>query len=67
MTSTPDPAFDGQCAFAVSVGKLGVEGSADHQLADGDTTYYFKNGVARFLWRVLPGREAKAAAAWQAS
>lgn len=57
-------AFDGQCAFALSTGKVGVAGSTKHQLVDDGTTYYFKNGAARFLWRALPGRSDKAAAVW---
>ena len=58
------PEFDGQCAFAISTGKRGVAGSAKHQLADDGKTYYFKNGAARFLWKVLPGRAAKADTVW---
>jgi hypothetical protein len=56
--------FDGQCAFAVSVGKTDVDGSPSHRLEDGDKIYYFKNGAARFLWKVLPDRSAKATEAW---
>ena len=65
-TSEPSLAFDGECAFAVSTGKRDVKGSPKHQLTSGDTTYQFSNGAARFLWRVLPGREEKADAAWTA-
>ena len=67
MNTTPTTvAFDGECAFAVSLGKDGVEGSSSHALVEDGTTYYFKNGAARFLWRVLPGRRDKATASWAA-
>ncbi len=61
-----EPRFDGQCAFAVSTGKLGVEGSPRHRLDEGGQTYLFKNGAARLLWRLLPGRPAKADEVWSA-
>lgn len=65
MTSpAAEPAFDGQCGFAVSTGKLGVEGSPRFTLEDGDRTVLFKNRAARFLWRVLPDRAAKADLVW---
>ncbi|MFT7648539.1 MAG: hypothetical protein ACI8Y4_003291 [Candidatus Poriferisodalaceae bacterium] len=51
-----EPEYEGECAFAVSLGKRQVEGSPDHATVDGDKTYYFKNGVTRFLWKVLPNR-----------
>jgi len=66
-TDNPQPEYDGECAFAVSTGKRDVAGSASHSVVDGDRTYYFKNGVARFLWKVLPGRAAKADATWAAA
>ncbi len=59
-----NPEFSGQCAFALSTGKLGVDGSAKHALSDNGKTYYFKNPVARLLWRLLPGRPEKAEANW---
>lgn len=59
-----EPEFDGQCAFALSTGKRGVDGSAKHQLTEDGKTYYFKNGAARFLWKVLPNRAGKAQAGW---
>jgi len=68
MTSSePDsaiPEFDGQCAFALSTGKLGVAGSPKHSVESDGHTYLFSNGAARFLWRVLPNRLDKATAAW---
>ncbi len=56
--------FGGNCAFALSVGKQDVPGSSDHRVVEGDKTYYFSNGVARLLWKVLPNRERKANATW---
>ena len=60
------PAFDGQCAFAVSTGKLGVTGSSKHRVVEADgRTYLFKNGAARLLWRALPGRASRADEVWR--
>ena len=56
--------YDGQCAFAVSTGKLGVVASPNHTIETDGRTYAFKNGAARLLWRVLPGRAAKADQVW---
>lgn len=59
-------AYDGQCAFALSTGKTGVEGSPGNSLTDDSGTYHFSNPVAKFLWKVLPNRKAKADEAWAA-
>ena len=66
-THNPQPEYDGECAFAVSTGKRHVTGSANRSLSDGDRIYYFKNSAARLLWKVLPGRAAKADAIWAAA
>jgi len=58
MNSTVE--FDGQCAFALSTGKKDVDGSADISLTQDGKTYNFSNSVARFLWKILPGRREKA-------
>lgn len=58
------PEYEGECAFALSTGKRHVAGSPKHAIVDGDKTYYFKNGAARFLWKLLPNRAAKADAVW---
>jgi hypothetical protein len=63
---SPSPQYDGQCAFALSTGKRDVDGSPKHKIVDGAKTYYFKNGVARFLWKMLPNRAAKAESVWTA-
>ena len=60
-----EPAFEGQCAFAVSTGKLGVPGTPELRLEADGQTYLFKNRAARFLWQVLPGRAGKAEEAWR--
>ncbi len=59
-----NPEFNGECAFAVSVGKTGVPGSPNHRLVANGRTYQFKNGVARFLFKTLPNRPGKAASVW---
>lgn len=65
-TPTQKPAeFDGQCAFALSTGKKGVAGRQDCALEQDGRRYLFSNPVARFLWKVLPGRRARAEGAWR--
>ncbi len=64
MTNSSPAEYNGECAFALSTGKRGVVGSPDHQIVDGNKTYYFKNGAARFLWKLLPNRAAKADTIW---
>ena len=64
MNINAQPEFAGQCAFALSTGKHGVNGSPKHQITTDGTTYYFKNGAARFLWKVMPNRANKASTAW---
>lgn len=59
------PEFGGECAFAVSLGKDNATGNPNCTITEGGRTYYFKNPVARFLWKVFPGRVEKADAAWQ--
>ena len=59
--------YDGHCAFAVSTGKLEVAGSPSHALESNGRTFVFKNGAARFLWRLLPDRSAKADQVWAAA
>ena len=61
---TNGPESDGTCALAVSLGSQGVEGSPKHAVTNDRRTFYFKNGVAKMLWNVLPGRRGKADAAW---
>ena len=65
-TNASSTEFDGQCAFAVSVGKLGVPGAPKHRVVTDGQTYLFKNGVARMLWRAFPGRQARAREVWNA-
>jgi len=56
--------FNGQCAFAVSLGKMGVKGSESHKLIQGGKVYYFSNPVAKIFWRLLPGSQKKAEHNW---
>lgn len=51
--------FEGQCAFAISLGKnaLGLE---KHRIVDGNDIYFFSNALAKLLFRILPGRKKKA-------
>ena len=57
------PQYDGQCAFAVSLGKK-AEGMEKHQIVKDGKIYYFSNAIAKFLFKILPGRLAKAEANW---
>ncbi len=68
MAAQPEkPAeFDGQCAFAVSLGKKGVQGKPNHNVVRDGKKYLFSNPVAKLLWSLLPGRRAKAEANWSA-
>ncbi len=62
--SEQSPEFDGQCAFALSTGKKGVAGKQSCYAIEDGRKYLFSNPVARFLWRVLPGRKKKAEENW---
>ncbi|MGL1885415.1 MAG: hypothetical protein OCD76_02775 [Reichenbachiella sp.] len=56
-------AYNGHCAFAVSTGKTEVGGGKQSTIIEG-TQYFFSNPVAKLLFRLLPGRIAKADAVW---
>jgi len=58
------PEFNGQCAFAVSLGKK-VIGLEKHKIIKNGKIYYFSNPVAKFLWKILPGRQKKAENNWK--
>ncbi|WP_258103589.1 hypothetical protein [Marinoscillum sp. MHG1-6] len=60
---TENIAFEGHCAFAVSTNKLDVTGG-NHELVIDGTIYLFSNPVARFLFKVMPGRLEKANQNW---
>lgn len=62
--SNQSPEFEGQCAFALSTGKKEVEGKENCYLVQGGKKYLFSNPVAKFLWRILPGRKEKAESTW---
>lgn len=58
------PEYRGQCAFALSIGKKGVAGKDNCYMIQDGRKYLFSNSVARFLWRVLPGRRDNAERNW---
>ena len=58
-TTTPQPEYGGQCAFAVSLGKSDAPESGKHQLEQDGRLFYFKNAVAKFLFKTM-NRTAKA-------
>lgn len=65
--ATAPPEFDGRCALAVSFGKLNVPGKASWSTVHGGKRYQFSNPVALLLWKLLPGRRARAEAKWRAA
>jgi hypothetical protein len=56
--------FDGQCAFALSTGKKGVDGNEKISVVEDGKTYHFSNPIAKLLWKILPGRREKAEKTW---
>ncbi|NQV14965.1 hypothetical protein HQ531_05850 [bacterium] len=58
-----DVEFEGHCAFALSTGKLGVKGT-DHKATLKGKNYVFSNVVAKYLFRLLPGRVKMANDTW---
>lgn len=62
-------AFDGKCAFAVSVGGVANAPSASlkHTLTKRGTTYGFFGAVPKMLFRIVPGSAARADRAWAAA
>jgi YHS domain-containing protein len=55
--------YGGKCAFAMSTGKTNVLGGK-HTATINGKTYAFSNPVAKFLFKLLPGRVEKADAVW---
>ena len=56
--------YDGKCAFAVSLGKMDVEGGSSN-MVKGDDAYNFSNPVAKLLFKLLPNRVALADKNWK--
>jgi hypothetical protein len=63
--SNETPEFNGECAFAVSLGKTDEPQSGKQQIQQDGRTFYFQNGVAKTLFKLL-NRADKADAAWAA-
>ncbi|MGH1365993.1 MAG: hypothetical protein ACRBF0_20710 [Calditrichia bacterium] len=55
--------YNGHCAFAVSLGKMDVEGSS-YSSTIGGKTYSFSNPIAKILFRILPSRVKRADENW---
>lgn len=55
--------YGAQCAFAVSLGKSDEPESGEHQWVQDGRTFYFKNAVAKFLFKTL-NRTGKADQNW---
>ena len=56
--------YNGNCAFAVSTGKLDVKGGK-HQLSINNKTYIFSNVVAKLLFKIIPNRISAADKNWE--
>ena len=71
-TSTPaavpsgTPAFDGKCAFALSMGPAdkAPQGKPEYALERDGQTYLFMGAVPRFLFTVIPGSAKRAQEHW---
>lgn len=64
MKPISKPEFNGQCAFAVSLGKKNVDCNGKYNIEKNGKKYNFSNPVAKLLWQVLPGRKQKAESNW---
>jgi len=58
--------FNGQCAFATSLGKKQV-GSIKWKVERNGKTYLFSNPIAKFSWIVIPGCRRRAEKNWNNS
>ena len=56
--------YNGHCAFAVSTGKTDIAADKKHILSKNGKHYAFSNGIAKFLFKILPNRIEKADSAW---
>lgn len=63
QAANSDVEYGGECAFAVSLGKSDAPESGKHQLVQDGRTFYFKNPVAKFLFKML-NRADKADQNW---
>jgi hypothetical protein len=60
------PQYDGQCAFATSLGR-DAKGLDKHKLIQDSNLYLFSNPVAKLLWKIIPNRKKKADENWSHS
>ncbi|WP_300681465.1 hypothetical protein [Nocardioides sp.] len=67
-TENPSIAFNGVCAFAVSVGGAAKapEAKPQYTLTRDGVTYGFLGAVPRLLFRILPGSAERAQRYWSA-
>ncbi|WP_106794272.1 hypothetical protein [Aquimarina sp. Aq78] len=56
--------YNGNCAFAVSTGKIATKASGKYVLTKNGKHYAFSNSIAKFLFKLLPNRIEKANTAW---
>jgi len=64
--SNENLAFDGKCAFAVSLGAgaKAPDANPKYSVTKNDTTYAFVGLVPKLLFQIIPGSAARADRAW---
>ncbi|TGN19679.1 hypothetical protein [Leptospira idonii] len=58
------PEYNGKCAFGISLGKK-LTGADKYRIEKDGKVFYFANPIAKFLWQIVPDRQAKADALWK--
>lgn len=62
---SPAPEYDGNCAFGWSLGRQ-ADGKESLQITQDGKLYQFSNPLVKMMWKIMPGRAAKADAKWAA-
>ena len=58
------PQYGGHCAFAMSLGETSPGNPQSWHIEDGKL-YFNGNGFAKLLFKIIPGRQAKADSNWK--
>ena len=64
-SQSPQPEYDGQCAFGMSMGRQ-APGKEDQQITEDGKVYLFSNPLVKMMWKIMPNRAAKADAKFAA-
>ncbi len=65
MENNKELEYDGNCAFAVSLGKTPPSANKKYTLTKNGKTYAFMNPVAKFLFKLFPNSIEKADYNWK--